>query len=116
RKMSRMDRISLLRRFGAVNFPEKLSLYEETLLLDLYLRENSRTRPSWAGESGEQKQIMKKWMKENRENDKRMAHVEIFTHDVLQSGDDAPYAVLFTYDRRDPLTGNARTKIIPMVY
>ena len=115
RKMSRMDRISLLRRFAAANFPEKLSFYEETLLLDLYLRENSRKRPSWSAESELQKQIMKKWMTESRENDKRMAHVEIFTHDVLQSGDDVPYAVLFTYDHRDPLTGNALTKVIRMV-
>jgi len=112
RKMSRTDRISLLRRFAAANFPEKLPFYEETLLLDLYLRENSRKRPAWAGESELQKQVMKKWMAESRENDKRMAHVEIFIHDVLQSGDEVPYAVLFTYDHRDPLTGNALTKVI----
>ena len=37
----------------------------------------------------------------------RMTHVEVFDYDVLGNGEKARTVLLFDYQKRDPLTGNA---------
>jgi hypothetical protein len=36
-----------------------------------------------------------------------MTHVEVFDYDVLGNGEKARTVLLFDYQKRDPLTGNA---------
>ena len=36
-----------------------------------------------------------------------MTHLEVFDYDVLGSGEKARKVILFDYQKRDPLTGNA---------
>lgn len=51
RAFSRIQRIDILREFVKNWDPDKKERYDELFLLDLYLRENSRRRPEWAGEA-----------------------------------------------------------------
>ena len=50
RSHSRMGRLEILRSFTEEVDKEQRGLYDELLLLDLYLRENSKSRPAWAGD------------------------------------------------------------------
>lgn len=74
---------------------------KEQMLYDLYGRERLKSRPAWASDQ-------KLWEKEIWEYRRmhripRTAHVEVFS-----SGQ----AVLFDYERRDPLTNNAYMEVI----
>ena len=50
RSHSRMGRLEILRSFTEEVDKEQRGLYDELLILDLYLRENSKSRPAWAGD------------------------------------------------------------------
>lgn len=118
---SRITRMEILRSFAAEYDLVHASLYEELLLLDLYLRENLKSRPQWAPDlSAKKQEIADFYRKEtdapeyltgydgyNYRQRMNMTHLEIFTEDVLGSGRTGGYWVLFDYRRRDPLTGNA---------
>lgn len=109
----------------------KEELVKETLLYDLYLRENSKSRPEFAAQDSaneEQKRWCRAFYEEEEKNRiflkgyeiydsrqmARMTHIEFFTYPVWEqeltpdSGRcEAPEAVLFDYQKRDPLTGDA---------
>lgn len=73
----------------------------DMLVLDLYLREKLKSRPSFARDlRPEEKRI---WAYRKQENISKTAHIEIF-------GDGR--ALLFDYEKKDPLTGNALVKEI----
>ena len=104
---------------------------KETLLYDLYLRENSKSRPEFAAQDSaneEQKRWCRAFYEEEEKNRiflkgyeiydsrqmARMMHIEFFTYPVWEkeltpdSGRcEEPEAVLFDYQKRDPLTGDA---------
>ena len=100
---------------------EQRGLYDELLLLDLYLRENSKSRPAWAGDlslykadfrdfyirEAENPQSLKSYAGYTSKQIMNMTHGEVFFHDVLKTGADLPCYVVFDYRNRDPLTGNA---------
>ncbi len=117
---SRMARLEILRGFARQSVPEEGELLDELLLLDLYLRENSKQRPAWAGEiSGVKDRLRGFYQQEAREprllsgyegyssrQIMNMTHAELFHYDVLHIGKELPCLVVFDYRQRDPLTGN----------
>jgi hypothetical protein len=78
----------------------KVSDYEDELITDMYLRENCKSRPSFALDQMEYKDRVKKLVPELRQLGAQV-HVE-----VLRSG----AIVMFDYRERDPLTKNAKMK------
>lgn len=123
---SRMARFQILRDFARQSVPEEGAFLDELLLLDLYLRENSKQRPAWAGElSGVKDQLRSFYQQEAREprllseyegyNSRQimnMTHAELFHYDVLHTGKELPCLAVFDYRQRDPLTGNCRVMIV----
>lgn len=101
---------------------DRMGLYEELLTLDWYLRENSKSRPEWAGDeavykdekydfykSEEKEPVYLKGYEGYRARQlMTMTHLEYFTHDVLGDGQKGRYKVLFDYQQRDPLNDDAR--------
>jgi radical SAM superfamily enzyme YgiQ (UPF0313 family) len=75
-----------------------LADYEDALITDMYLRENCKSRPSFALDQMEYKDRVKKLVPELRQLGAQV-HVE-----VLRSG----AIVMFDYRERDPLTKNAK--------
>lgn len=79
----------------------------EAVLFDLYLRENLKSRPAWAGAISEAEH-------KNRKEYGSRRHVERFSYDFTglsfyrceQAPAQKTCEVLFDYERRDPVTGN----------
>lgn len=93
----------------------ELRLFKELLLLDLYLREDLKSRPSFAGEPLDRERYLKhkKELKLHREP----FHIEHFTYDVMASAASGrpvtrEMDVLFRYDRRDPISYSAEITIL----
>ena len=78
-----------------------LERYRDLLMVDLYLRENAKSRPSFAPDPGSFKGRLRE-IPELRGRGK-MVHGEILGDGRI---------LLFDYERRDPLTGNAAVKEI----
>ena len=90
-------------------------------VLDLYARENMKTRPRFAKDPSEWKNESRDFYQKESETRtllpsyttydwkqlQRMTHVEVFDYDVLGNGEKARTVLLFDYQKRDPLTGNA---------
>ena len=117
----------------------KEEIVKETLLYDLYLRENSKSRPEFAAQdraNEEQKRWCRAFYEEEEKNRiflkgyeiydsrqmARMTHIEFFTYPVWEkeltpdSGRcEEPEAVLFDYQKRDPLTGDAAAVRLPSI-
>ena len=73
----------------------------DVLVLDLYLREKLKSRPSFAkDQKAEEKKI---WAYRKKENIPKTAHIQVFWDGRV---------LLFDYEKKDPLTGNALTEEI----
>ena len=97
---SRLARYEILYRFlGEAGLD--LEKYRDLLMVDLYLRENAKSRPSFAPDPGSFKGRLRE-IPELRGRGK-MVHGEILGDGRI---------LLFDYERRDPLTGNAAVKEI----
>ena len=96
-----------------IDLPQEL--LREAALTDMYLRENLKSRPEWAGERGFEQQIRDFYDREARTGEvlkeagtytsaqlSRMTHIE-----VLKEGRSEPLFLLFDYARRHPLTQDA---------
>ncbi len=85
----------------------------QALVFDLYYRENSKSRPVWAGDAGVFKKVTHFYCKNGK-----MSHVEPFSYDFLGIMDVLPKVqenvlwVLFSYDKRDPLTHQAKVEYV----
>lgn len=97
---SRLARYEILYRFILENHLEKTGAdgisYKDRLMKDLYLRENAKSRPSFAPDLSRYKEQLRPFYG-NREKRKNI-HAE-----VLGNGE----ILLFDYEKRDPLTYNA---------
>ncbi|MGI6017576.1 MAG: B12-binding domain-containing radical SAM protein [Marvinbryantia sp.] len=123
-KMARSARITVLREFIQSVSITDLEKYDSLLLLDLYLRENSKSRPVWAADlSVHKKELLDFYEKE--ENIRRflpdyegrsakqllhMTHLEPF----LLNG--KTVWLLFDYQKRSPLTKDALTRDVSEVF
>ena len=97
-----------------VNISEKLELYRDLLMTDLYLRENVKSRPTFARDLSSSKDFVREFFQKEEKTPEhlsgyegydsrqmaKMAHVEPLR--------DGTY-LLFDYKKRDPVSYNART-------
>lgn len=98
---SRMKRYEILLEFleGYQEISREKAV--DAMLLDLYLRENLKSRPSFAPSQKSYEKMV--WEYRREKKIPKTAHIEVF-----QNGD----VVLFDYEKRNPLTNNAETKKI----
>jgi len=119
---SRISRYEILLDFIKTLHTDREELYRELLTFDLYLRENVKNRPDFAGEYSVSKELLNQFYdEESRQHqylegyaqyDKRqlrkMTHIEQFRYDVLGQGEVKEVLLLFDYENRSPLTHQAR--------
>ena len=109
------------------------ALYRELLTFDYYLRENAKSRPDFAPDREEYREVIRSFYRREeeertylpayREYDwkqmSKMTHLEPFAYPVWEEGVSAESEggpagyVLFDYRCRDPLTGSAAISVIP---
>ena len=124
---SRMQRFEMLREF--IHSVSEDPVYDELLLLDLYLRENSKSRPKWAADLQAEKKQFLDWFKIEAEQHSilkgyegysakqmmNMVHLERFSIQMAQicgwttgeTADRDTCWVLFDYRNRSALDQNA---------
>ncbi len=101
------------------NLPnERTAVFRELLTYDYYLRENAKSRPAFAGEQLPDKETVRLFYEKeaaqhhflpghagyDKNQLRRMTHLETFPH--------LGQTVLFDYEHRDPLTGDAGAFIV----
>lgn len=96
-------------------------LYREILTFDLYLRENVKNRPGFAGEHRVTKEMLndfyesevecfrylKGYQKYDKKQLRKMTHMEKFQYDVLGNCEEKEVVILFDYVNRNKLTHQA---------
>ena len=123
---SRMQRFEMLREF--IHSVSANQIYDELLLLDLYLRENSKSRPKWAPDLQNEKKQFLDWFRQEEQDHQvlkgyegfsarqmmNMVHLERFSAETAQlcgwnqQKEDTPECwVLFDYRNRNALDQNA---------
>lgn len=119
---SRIRRYEILREFLEERQEADREYYDQLMVYDLYARENLKTRPVWAPDTGKYKQkirefyageaqeprFLKNYRGYQAKQLEKMTHLEIFDWKVRE-GDRkrACCALLFDYSRRNPLTKDA---------
>ena len=98
---SRMRRYEILLEFLEQRQEISREKAVDAMLLDLYLRENLKSRPSFAPSQKPYEKMV--WEYRREKKIPKTAHIEVF-----QNGD----IVLFDYETRNPLTNNAEIKTI----
>lgn len=128
---SRIVRYQILLDYAEKLHPEKADLYRELMVYDLYLRENMKSRPSFANDQAAyydsvtefytKEEEQHKYLPDYREYHARqmmkMTHMEVFSYPVWDSNTQMELlpehvSVLFDYQVRDPLNGDARTIVL----
>lgn len=123
---SRMQRFEMLREF--IHSISENRIYDELLLLDLYLRENSKSRPKWAPDLQNEKKQFLDWFRQEEQEHQvlkgyegfsvrqmmNMVHLERFSIETAQlcgweqqKEDTQECWVLFDYRNRNALDQNA---------
>lgn len=136
---ARTYRYQVLLDFALSADPDNMTLYRQLLTLDMYLRENLKSRPAFALPLREQQEAKEKingfyrreecspsFLKEyvedgyNARQMARMTHIECFTLPVWEkenpqgNGGGAVYYLLFDYRKRNPLNQEAYTMLLPL--
>lgn len=124
---SRIQKYDILLAFAVKTDPEREELYRELLLLDLYLRENVKSRPKWAPSQEQWKQESREFYRQEEKRrcylpdyesyDARqlakMTHLEFFRYPVNDPVNgagakrDVRTVLLFDYKHKNPLTNEA---------
>ena len=92
---------------------EILDCVKEALIFDLYYRENCKSRPSWAVDMSTFKTMTRFYCKNGK-----LSHIEPFHYDFLADMDKLPtyteqeHWVVFSYDKRNPLTHQAEVETV----
>ena len=100
---SRMKRYEILLEYLQEETDVSVEKASQKMLYDLYLREKLKKRPSFAPDQKVYETAIWDYRKAN--NIPKTAHIEVF-----EDG----RAVLFDYERRDPLSNNAYTETIQL--
>lgn len=90
------------------------AVFKEILIVDLYLREDLRSRPSFAQNQNNQKSSREEY--EHYELHKKNAHIEHFSYDIFASCETGQpvkedLTIIFDYSNRDPLNNSAKIMI-----
>ena len=115
---SRLKRSQILLSFieSVPGLPaEAVSVIQESLIFDLYYRENYKSRPGWAPDASEWKQVSRFYCKNGKQS-----HVERFFYRFPEKRERVlrhlperrgePLYVLFDYTDRDPLDHQANVR------
>ena len=94
---SRMRRYEILMEFAGEHSEIPLEKLSDVMLLDLYLRENLKSRPAFASDQKAYERMI--WAYRKEKKIPKTAHIEVFRDGKI---------TLFDYTDRDPLTNNAR--------
>lgn len=96
---------------------EIVEMIQESLLFDLYYRENCKSRPKWAADQAAFKAMTREYCKNGK-----MSHIEPFHYvfpekqkhkiEQLPKRHDNPQWALFHYDKRDPLDNQAYVEYV----
>ena len=126
---SRIRRYEILMEFLEEREVENLSYFKELMILDLYARENLKTRPIWAADRKAYKEkIQEFYIKEAEAPEflqdyagyqpkqlEKMTHLEIFSYNVPEGKEErGSYPVLFDYRNRNPLTNDAAMHVVTL--
>ena len=102
---SRIRRYEILMEFLEEREVENLSYFKELMILDLYARENLKTRPVWAADRKAYKEKIQEFY----------THLEIFSYNVPEGkAEKGIYPVLFDYRNRNPLTNDAAMHVVTL--
>lgn len=129
---ARSRRYEVLLEFAEQEDAERIGLYRELAVYDMYLRENAKSRPAFASDQRSYYDRITGFYREEEENRaylpdygeyqakqlQRMTHLEIFEWPVdktawelwemsTEEKRQEETALLFDYRRRDPMYGNA---------
>ncbi len=121
---SRMKRYDILVDFyrdkvlelgGDQDIKTDLKLFQEILLLDLYLREELKSKPYYANETISRERYQA--IREKYHLGKEPFHIEHFTYDVMLSAATGQAVareldLLFLYNRRDPINYSAELTVV----
>lgn len=99
---SRISRYEILLDFISQLQTGEEDLYRELLTLDLYLRENVKNRPAFAGDYTVSKEMKRQFPKN--------VHLEKFMYDVMGNCEKNEQIFLFDYENRSKLTHQASCK------
>ena len=99
---SRISRYEILLDFITEHQTGEEDLYRELLTLDLYLRENVKNRPAFAGDYTVSKEMKRQFPKN--------VHLEKFQYDVMGDCEKKEQIFLFDYENRSKLTHQASCK------
>ena len=116
RTPARVYRYEVLLEFACRVDGTHRDVYRELLTFDLYLRENAKSRPGFAKDLTEEKDMIRKIYQDRERN--RMTHPELFSYPVWdmegwrEETPAARYWVLFDYEKRNPL--NAQATIVQL--
>ena len=114
-----MARFEILYEFiSTITECMNLPLYKELLTYDLYLRENVKNRPDFAGEYSLKKDELRYINQEILQKDENLAifgeknmrkssHMERFHYHINDNLEEKETILLFDYQHRDPLTNQA---------
>ena len=94
---SRMRRYEILMEFAGEQKEIPSEALSDVMLLDLYLRENLKSRPSFASDQKPYERLI--WDYRKAKKIPKIAHIEVFRDGKK---------LLFDYTDRDPLTNNAQ--------
>lgn len=118
---SRITRYEIMLEFVKSLGTGREDFYRELLTFDLYLRENVKNRPEFAGEyqisketlhdfyeeEAREHQYLKGYEQYDKRRLRKMTHVEGFHYDVLGDGGVTEVKILFDYENRSRLTHQA---------
>ena len=113
---TRIRRCEILLEFAELYDKEHTELLKETLTLDLYYRENMKTRPAFAGDLTGIKEVSRNYCKKGRLSHLEPCHYEnLITEKRSREGYPKrceTYYILFDYEERNPLTNQAKAYIV----
>ena len=93
---SRMRRYEILLEFLKEKTKISLEEVQRLLTIDLYERENLKSRPAWMSDQRPYQKAIREYIRLHKLS--KTAHIEVFSQETL----------LFDYEKRDPLTNNTR--------
>ena len=117
---NRIRRYEILGEFLDMEAPDLAGLFRECLVYDLYARENLKSRPVWAREQNLPRMVLRQFYEKAAEEKKlpasywgrdwkqlrSMTHLEEFREEIPGFRKGRKY-LLFLYEQKDPLDGNA---------
>ena len=134
---ARAYRYQVLLEFAQQKAPARSELYAQLLTFDMYLRENLKSHPAFAlcwQQGEEEKEQVRAFYRQEAQNPQyltgydgyhpqqlmKMTHIEYFTYPVWLENEEMTQlsqktAILFDYQKRDPLTYDAAYYMITAI-